>query len=74
MTYQNQPDNFKQTTQVCMPSNAHFESWDQRYGLDFRAIAWDAQASLQSVHGQGMIAGRLLDTLRYLTQETPSRH
>lgn len=57
--------------EICVVSNSHFENWIRRYGLDFRAINWDAQASLQSKDGQGMIAGRILDTFRYITQESP---
>jgi sterol 3beta-glucosyltransferase len=57
---------------VYFATNTHFETWIRSYGLDFRPIRWDAQASLQTEHGQRMVqSGRILDAMKYFLQEVP---
>ncbi len=58
--------------ELCFVTNAHFESWIHSYGLNFRPIHWDAQASLQTEQGQRMVqSGRILDTIKYFMQVAP---
>ena len=55
-----------------MVSNASFEAWVRSYSLDFRAINWDAQATLLSNQGQEMLRrGSVLAGLKYARQVAP---
>lgn len=57
---------------VCLVSNAHFETWIRRYGLDFRPVRWDALATLQAEPAQQMIrSGRILALAKYFWQVAP---
>ncbi len=59
--------------EVCLVTNAHFESWIRRYGLKVRPLQWDARAALQTGQGQRMVqSGRFLDTAKYFLQVAPS--
>lgn len=58
--------------EVCIATNAHFETWIRRYGLNFRPIPWDVQATLQTEQAQRMVqSGRILDLIKYFLQVTP---
>lgn len=58
--------------EVTFVTNAHFETWVCRYGLNFRPVHWNAQTALQSEQGQRMVqSGGILEAIRYFLHEVP---